>query len=262
METEVMVKRVIKGRAYNTDTADLIARYRDQTASGVISETCIYRTRAGAYFKTAYQKNLKDDDTEVELTPLTKEEAKSILSGEDSGYSDMKFTIVGNADELQSDIPEAAGEDEADQHAVIFFRVSKPFKTSIEAVAKASGLSVNAWMLRTIEAEMSRHEIDGIQDAVNLINDLAETFKAQQNTESLTIALSLSMVAFFLNDYSVRILSGETVDAAKAGVVRGDLPLAGQITEQEIDFFESEKWNSHISDFYRAFLELKGGRHE
>lgn len=152
MEAEVMVKRVIDGRAYNTDTSELIAI--DPTGGNGPGGLRIYRTRQGAFFEV-----WTEEDESPRMNPLTREKARAILTGEDTDYSRLEFNIMGEVDDLLGDVPEASSEEQEAGQSVIFFRVSKQFKASIEAMAKAAGMSVNAWLLRAVEAEMSTPKI-------------------------------------------------------------------------------------------------------
>lgn len=162
MEAEVMVKRVINGKAYNTDTSELVAHAHDnQPDLGNPYDVRVYRTREGAYFETY----VDFGSNHTGIVPLTRDRAKAIVSNMDERYRMFKFDIVGNADELLVDVTEAKAGDVSEipsQEAVIFFRASKTFKTSVENAAKESELSVNAWLLRISEKAMQptgmRHE--------------------------------------------------------------------------------------------------------
>lgn len=179
MEAEAMVKRVIDGRAYNTETSELLARACDlQPNTGEQYDVRVYRTRGGAYFSTW----VDFDSAHQGITPLSRERAKDILSGNDERYRGFKFTVIGNADELLADVPEAKGGDEPepkDQESAIFFRVSKTFKSQIENAAKNASMSVNAWLLRCVEARLnppSNYE----QDALGSQIYSAMTFREQR----------------------------------------------------------------------------------
>lgn len=150
METETMVKRVIDGKAYNTDTAELLARCQESAGPNERQEQDrrIYRTRGGSYFETWL-----DDGMAMQLEPLSRDKAKAILSGLDEQHKGLSFKIIGNTDDLIQ--KETTDDDADDQQAVIFFRVSKSLKSVIETKAREDSLSVNSWLLRRVEIAMS-----------------------------------------------------------------------------------------------------------
>lgn len=222
METETMVKRVIDGKAYNTDTAELLAKCveRPPYLSEALVDHRVYRTRGGAYFETWL-----DDNGDTQLEPLSKDKAKAIVTGVDPDYQKLKFNIVGNADDLLGDVPDASADDGADQQAVIFFRVSKSFKAAIEETAKKSGLSVNAWLLRACEETTDKTA--AIFKVQNLLDEISDAFTKEVTKENATYVLNIALVKLFLTAYMKElVVHGKGHDEAIASVVRGDTPIA------------------------------------
>jgi hypothetical protein len=165
---------------------------------------CVYRTRGGAYFSTW----VDFDSAHQGITPLSRERAKDILSGNDERYRGFKFTVIGNADELLADVPEAKGGDEPEpknQESAIFFRVSKTFKSQIENAAKHASMSVNTWLLRCVEARLNPPSNDE-QDELGSQIYSAMTFreqKAQQypdDNRNAASAVALKDLSGFIGD--------------------------------------------------------------
>lgn len=115
---------------------------------------------------------------------------------------------------MLGDIPEAGTEGGVDQQAVIFFRVSKAFKTSIENAAKESETSVNAWLLRACETVM-QDDIQGrIEEVSNFLDMISAGFKECKTKNDAMTAVALSLSRFILVNLSARLLRGDEITDA------------------------------------------------
>jgi hypothetical protein len=139
MEQATVVKRIVDGRSYNTETGELVAFCSEPSPFKGNDSTYLkmYRTRAGAYFLTWVNEN-----QETRLEPLTQHRARAILKGEDREFGKVSWTRLAL---------EAVPEDSKQTDAVIYFRVSPEFKARVERAAKEANQSVNAWLLRVVE---------------------------------------------------------------------------------------------------------------
>jgi hypothetical protein len=139
MEQATVVKRIIDGRSYNTETGELVAYCSESVPfkENDITALKMYRTRAGAYFYTWL-----DDNQEIQLKPLTHHRARASLKSEDREFGKVPWEKL---------VPEAVPEDPRQTDAVIYFRASREFKARVERAAKEANQSVNAWLLRVVE---------------------------------------------------------------------------------------------------------------
>lgn len=164
------MKRIIEGRAYNTDTATRIAR-DDRGHGRDGSFAILYQTRDGAFFlagaggelsewarpdgetpryswtmrwdETLQQYRVGLDDGDVaDIRPLTGEEARAWLV-----ETQQHFVF----DHLFGETPE--GQD--DQAATYCLRMPAPLKARASDAAEKAGVSLNAWLTRMIEQRLA-----------------------------------------------------------------------------------------------------------
>jgi len=113
-----MTKRVINGKAYNTNTATHVAnaqeRYEDNNASHLVKYD-LYRTKGGAFFLVETDVMIgADDDRDDETTffPLSYDQAYSFIQGFDLSLRPSTFISGSQVDIFAEDIfptiPEAA----------------------------------------------------------------------------------------------------------------------------------------------------------
>ena len=142
------MKRVIKGRAYNTATSTVVASstYDNTSKGGTRGFLALYQTRSGAFFLhenevVAFRDRAGTLQQQVTDTfrPLTRDKAcEWVTSGEVKLHSD-----------LLRELPEA--KEDAAPEATIYARVPSSLKAAVERQATAEGISVNAYVARCLE---------------------------------------------------------------------------------------------------------------
>jgi hypothetical protein len=143
-----VMKRIIDGVTYNTDTSTKLARSEYKTQYNHATNPCVgllYQTRGGAYFvhenidlgreNAGDQNSFKD-----RFLALSIDEAqKWLVGGSEVEVFHNPFT----------DPPEAAAESEPS--ATIYMRVPVSLKKRLEEAANDEGLSGNSWAMRCME---------------------------------------------------------------------------------------------------------------
>lgn len=150
-----MIKFLRDGRTYNTATATALAeaewepsRY-DARGPNAEAEGTLYQTRGGAFFLITVtrwdEQNADDEWTKRETTscsPMSAEAAQRWLNENEVRIFHNPF----------GDAPEAEAEEES--KATVYFRVPPALKQQIETNAREAGMSMNEWMVRTVEKEL------------------------------------------------------------------------------------------------------------
>lgn len=129
------MKRIVDGKTYNTDTATKIDHKWDERHPEAFD--ILYQTRHGAFFRYYGGETNYGDPFEV-VKPLSPVEAQAWL--EDGNFVDHIERLFGEQPE--------AGESESR----ITVRIPDSLKARIEALAHANGQSLNAWIMRCLEA--------------------------------------------------------------------------------------------------------------
>ncbi len=130
------MKRIIDGKTYNTETATKAA-YSRRNEDLEYQDEFLYVTRGGAFFLHIFDQ--MDENGYIRV--LTKNDAHGwIMSGEVEIYTD----VFGEPPEV-----EAAGSGKPE--ATIYVRVPEPLKRRIDAEAKETSQSINAWAMRCLE---------------------------------------------------------------------------------------------------------------
>ena len=134
----IKCKRIIDGKTYNTETATQIAGWGG--GDGPYERgSYLYQSRFGAFFHYSYLEGASEDDHET-IEPLTPEQARSWLEKNQSYDPDLIEKLFG-------EMPEAgSGETK------YTLRMPDSLKDRLAALAKANGQSLNAWMVRCLEA--------------------------------------------------------------------------------------------------------------
>jgi hypothetical protein len=142
------MKRIIRGRTYNTDTATHVAHSRYFYSDNVWEEATeheanLYLTRGGAFFAVVTKPD--EDASKATIEPMTWEDAEKWVmeSGETELYDESVFAA-----------PPEAGE-EAEPEATLYLRVPRALKERIEAHAKEADISLNSWAMRCLERCMA-----------------------------------------------------------------------------------------------------------
>jgi hypothetical protein len=146
-----MIKRIIEGVAYNTETSTKVARSEyDQTSEGgPRGYQTLYQTRGGAFFLHSFEvSDYKDRHGEWQeresnhFEPMSRDVAQGWVLN--AGQVELLSDAFGEP-------PEAAAGDTGAWHATIYARVPVMLKDRVEASAKAAGLSVNSVVIRCLE---------------------------------------------------------------------------------------------------------------
>jgi hypothetical protein len=128
-----MIKRIIDGLTYNTDTATKLARRREEMVF-----TDLYMTRGGGFFEERTDLQSGERPT---IEPLTRDAAQEwILKGEVELLSDYL-----------AEPPELEGDGATKTEATIYIRVPTSLKQRVDAAASSASLSTNAWAIRCLE---------------------------------------------------------------------------------------------------------------
>ncbi len=137
----IKCKRIIEGKTYNTETATQIAGSAGADEGPYASGAFLYQSRFGAFFLYTYFENFQapEDDCE-KIEPLTPEQARKWLEDNQSYHPDLIEKLFG-------EMPEAgSGESK------FTLRMPDSLRDRLAVLAKANDQSLNAWMVRCLEA--------------------------------------------------------------------------------------------------------------
>lgn len=134
----IKCKRIIEGKTYNTETATQIAGWTDDHGSHE-DGNYLYQTRFGAFFRYSFLERMEEDDYE-NIEPFTAEEARRWL---EINYSHSPEVI----ERLFGEMPEAGSGE-----IKYTLRLPESLRDRLAALAKNNGQSLNAWMVRCLEA--------------------------------------------------------------------------------------------------------------
>jgi hypothetical protein len=148
-----MIKQVIDGKTYNTETARCLAtvelmgyrtdqrgRFTTNTPKKV-GTTSLYENRGGAYFL------VRDYDPDVSPEP----DLVGQFRIHDRGVIPLKpEEALGWAESKALDLDEMFGKT-GDQTGAILLRVPQTLKLAIEKSAAVAGVSTNTWLMRCAE---------------------------------------------------------------------------------------------------------------
>lgn len=134
----IKCKRIIDGKTYNTETATQIAGF---TTDHGPYETgnYLYQTRFGALFQYTFLNGMQEDDHDT-IRPLTPEQAQEWLETNQSYNPDLLEQLFG-------EMPEAGSGE-----IKYTLRMPESLRDRLAALAKSNGQSLNAWMVRCLEA--------------------------------------------------------------------------------------------------------------
>ena len=142
-----MIKRIIGGKTYNTETATEIARDEDDVRE---QWDILYQTRFGAYFlakrRWEYVEVMSQEDLVESLLPLSPEDAR--------GW--MEKNVAWNTELIEAhfgEMPEAGSAEDR-----FTLRMPSSLKRRIDALAQTKKQSVNAWVIRCLENCSSEQE--------------------------------------------------------------------------------------------------------
>lgn len=135
-ERIIKCKRIIDGKAYNTETSTLLGSYENEEGPGIVEY--LFKTRLGAFFLYAIDEfgNFGPPLTEF-VKPQTIENAQKWI--EDHCSASVYEEEFGEA-------PEAG-----DPEARITLRIPESLRKKAARKAGEQGQSLNAWILRCLE---------------------------------------------------------------------------------------------------------------
>jgi hypothetical protein len=152
----VMIKQVIDGKTYNTETArclatvDLLGYRTDERGRFTTNTptTSLYETRGGAYFL------IRDYDpagffAEPDLVGQFRIHHRGVIPlkrKEALGWAESKGLDSDKVEEMFGKAAEAG-----DQTGAILLRVPQTLKLAIEKSAAVAGVSTNTWLMRCAE---------------------------------------------------------------------------------------------------------------
>ncbi len=137
----IKCKRIIEGKTYNTETATQIAAAvsggeDDRFDAGAF----LYQSRFGAFFLYSYLEDFSPEDDYEKIEPLTPEQARKWLEDNQSYHPDLIEKLFG-------EMPEAgSGESK------FTLRMPDSLRDRLAVLAKANNQSLNAWIVRCLEA--------------------------------------------------------------------------------------------------------------
>ncbi len=133
-------KRIIDGKTYNTETATQIASVdNDDYSVPYEAGAYLYQTRFGAFFLFSYYEGHGEDDYE-KIEPFTPDQAREWLEKNVSYRVDLIEKLFGT-------MPEAgSGESK------FTLRMPDSLRDRLAERAKANNQSLNAWIVRCLEA--------------------------------------------------------------------------------------------------------------
>jgi hypothetical protein len=140
MLSDVKCKRIIDGKTYNTETATQLVGWHDQNGDTPFeSGTALYQTRFGAFFLYSFFEGFGEDDWE-KIEPMSPEQAQAWLEKNASWRTDLIEDLFG-------EMPEAGSAE-----VKYTLRMPEILRDRLALLAKANGQSLNAWMIRCLEA--------------------------------------------------------------------------------------------------------------
>jgi hypothetical protein len=148
-----MVKRIIDGATYNTQTATLIAEGTSEDANWGTAEQELYQNRAGIFFaieKVTKEYKDRNDEWRERTTSewyVLGDAVKARNWCERNG-----LTILRDIDDMP---PEA--EFDAEKLSTLYVRLPPVLKKAIEDAAQANKASTNNWVMRCVERCLDEH---------------------------------------------------------------------------------------------------------
>jgi hypothetical protein len=136
------MKRIIKGKTYNTDTATLMARTTEVHEGAVGMRKELYLGRDCGWFAVWFE----PISQRRWLHPLTG--GRSVDKELTDWGGDIEFVhcdagCLGSAAELAAEVNAPA--------ATFYVRVPRALRNRVADLAKSEGVSMNAWIMRAIE---------------------------------------------------------------------------------------------------------------
>jgi hypothetical protein len=133
---EALVKRILKGATYDTETSRLVARYSydDGKDDKVIQISVdVYMTNGGAFFIVSTWPSDEDGVGDIMFETLTRSGLDDLVARTDN------FEIIDSS--VISEPPEAVAEEEP----TLYPRIPPSLKARHEGAADVASMSANAW---------------------------------------------------------------------------------------------------------------------
>lgn len=159
------MKRVIKGKTFNTDTSTMVARYEYEDDKGYDTTAKVYQSRGGAFFIVHSWRevdNFGEDLTKHYFEESSREEIERMIARGPESIEVIDESALALP-------PEAQAEEEP--AATAYLRLPVALKNRIEAAAKEAGLSLNAWAIRCFENCCDRDRTIKVGAAVAAANE-------------------------------------------------------------------------------------------
>jgi hypothetical protein len=134
----IKCKRIIDGKTYNTETATQIASFEEYLGPGSYG-SILFQTRFGAYFLFDFADGLDESDHET-IRPFSPDEARQWLEQHASYEPELIVRLFG-------EMPEAGSGE-----IKFTLRLPESLRDRLAARAKANDQSLNAWMVKCLEA--------------------------------------------------------------------------------------------------------------
>ena len=154
-----MIKQVIDGKTYNTETARCLAtvelmgyrmdergRFTTNTPKKV-GTTSLYENRGGAYFLVRdYDPDVSPEPEVVGQFRIHDRGVIPLKRKEALGWAESKALDSDKIEEMFGKVAE-----DSDQTGAILLRVPQTLKLAIEKSAAVAGVSTNTWLMRCAE---------------------------------------------------------------------------------------------------------------
>lgn len=148
------MKRVIEGKTYNTDTSTKVAKYEYVDDKGFDTAADVYQNRGGAFFivhtwsevlDSGYaaieQREWEEKTEKYYFEPIAREGVEQLIARQNN---------IEILDERALAVPLEA-EAEPEPSSTVYLRLPSALKSRIEAAARESDQSLNAWAIRCFE---------------------------------------------------------------------------------------------------------------
>lgn len=143
------MKRVINGLAYNTATSALIATSNWTDDNEIEHHEELYQTRGGAFFLVDTFKEYDREEREWNERSVFEAYAPADVA---TWLNDGEIEIHREPAGVEFDPPEAEASDEAVATTVFSLRMPAAIKRDVEVRAAKEGVSMNAYIMRMLEA--------------------------------------------------------------------------------------------------------------
>jgi len=139
-------KRIIDGKTYNTETATRVAGWTDDEHDPWVEGRHLYQNRHGAFFLYSFREAPDPEQEFDTIEPYTPDQAREWLEKNWSWNPDLIESLFGT-------MPDAGSGE-----VKYTLRLPESLRDRLAIRAKANQQSLNAWMVRCLEACASSKE--------------------------------------------------------------------------------------------------------